>query len=104
MSAAQTAQDLTELAHSQDDADRGRLILAIVDLCARSQNDARSPQVRALLDPIFLNLVGDAEFQIRQRLAAAMNERRLSRNRESAVRPGIADAGHATEAAPAEHR
>lgn len=69
MSAAQTAQDLTALAQSQDEADRGRLILALADLCAQSQTDVRTPQVRALLDPIFLNLVGDAEFQIRQRLA-----------------------------------
>jgi uncharacterized protein (DUF2336 family) len=69
MSAAQTALDLNVLAQSQDGVDRGRLILAIVDLCAQSQADARTPQVRALLDPIFLNLVTDAEHQIRVRLA-----------------------------------
>jgi len=45
----------------------------------------------------------DHDHEIRQRLAAAMNERRLSRNRESAVRSGSGDAGRATEAAPAEH-
>jgi len=45
----------------------------------------------------------DHDREIRQRLAAAMNERRLSRNRESAVRSGSGDAGRATEAAPAEH-
>ncbi|HEX4181296.1 MAG TPA: DUF2336 domain-containing protein [Caulobacteraceae bacterium] len=69
MSAAQTAQDLTVLAQSQTGVDRGRLILAIVDLCAQSQSDARTPGVRSLLDPIFMNLVADAEAQIRQRLA-----------------------------------
>lgn len=46
----------------------------------------------------------DHDHEIRQRLAAAMNERRLSRNRESAVRSCSVDAGRATETAPAEHR
>lgn len=69
MSAAQTAQDLTLLAQSRTTGDRGRLILAIADLCARAEPDASAPRVRDLLDPIFLNLVSDAEFQIRVRLA-----------------------------------
>jgi uncharacterized protein (DUF2336 family) len=69
MSAAQTANDLTLLAQSRASGDRGRLILGIVDLCAQSEAEQRTPQVRALLDPIFLNLVADAEFQIRLRLA-----------------------------------
>ena len=69
MSAAQTAQDLTLLARSRTIADRERLILAIVELCAQSAPDVRTPQVQALLDPIFLNLITDAEFQIRLRLA-----------------------------------
>jgi|GEM_PF-589418 len=45
----------------------------------------------------------DHDRAIRQRLAATMNERRLSRNRESAVRSGMVDAGRAAEAAPADH-
>jgi len=69
MSAAQTANDLTALAQSRAIADRERLILAIVDLCAQSEPDVRTPQVQALLDPIFLNLITDAEHQIRLRLA-----------------------------------
>lgn len=69
MSAAHTANDLTLLAQSRESGDRGRLILGIVDLCAQSDAGVRTPQVRALLDPIFLNLVGDAEHQIRLRLA-----------------------------------
>lgn len=69
MSAAQTAHDLAALAQSRALADRERLILAIVDLCARSEPDVRTPQVQALLDPIFLNLIQDAEHQIRLRLA-----------------------------------
>jgi uncharacterized protein (DUF2336 family) len=69
MSVAQTAQDLTLLAQSHASGDRGRLMLAIVDLCAQAEPDVRTPQVRALLDPIFLNLVSDAEFDIRHRLA-----------------------------------
>jgi len=69
MSAAQTAIDLTALAQSRAIADRERLILAIVDLCAQSEPDVHTPRVQALLDPIFLNLVTDAERQIRLRLA-----------------------------------
>jgi uncharacterized protein (DUF2336 family) len=69
MTAAQTAHDLTALAQSRTIADRERLTLAIVDLCARSAPDVRTPQVQALLDPIFLNLITGAEFQIRLRLA-----------------------------------
>jgi uncharacterized protein (DUF2336 family) len=69
MSAAQTAIDLTALAQSRAIADRERLILAIVDLCARSEPDVHTPRVQALLDPIFLSLVTDAERQIRLRLA-----------------------------------
>ncbi len=40
-----------------------------MDLCARSEPDVRTAQVQALLDPIFLNLIADAERQIRLRLA-----------------------------------
>src|SRR5580693_3579212 len=69
MSAVQTAHDLTVLAQSRALADRERLILAIVDLCARSEPSVRTPAVQALLDPIFLNLINDAEHQIRLRLA-----------------------------------
>ena len=45
----------------------------------------------------------DHDHEVRQRLAAAMNQRRLSRNRESAVRSDSADAERAAETAPAEH-
>jgi len=69
MSAVQTAHDLTMLAQSRALADRERLILAIVDLCAQSEPSVRTPAVQALLDPIFLNLIDDAEHQIRLRLA-----------------------------------
>ena len=73
MSAARTAENLTALAQSPETADRGRLVLAIADLCARSEADARTPGVRALLDPIFLNLVADAEHEIRVRLAEKLS-------------------------------
>ena len=69
MSAVQTAHDLTVLAKSRALADRERLIMAIVDLCAQSELSVRSSAVQALLDPIFLNLISDAEQQIRLRLA-----------------------------------
>ena len=48
MSAAKTAQDLTLLAQSRATGDRGRLILAIADLCARAEPDASAPQIQAL--------------------------------------------------------
>jgi uncharacterized protein (DUF2336 family) len=69
MSVVDTAHDLTVLAKSRSLADRERLILGIVDLCAQSEPSVRTPAVQALLDPIFLNLVDDAEHQIRLRLA-----------------------------------
>lgn len=69
MSAAETAHELTLLAQSRAVGDRERLVMAIADFCASSGQDAQAPEVQALLDPIFLNLIGDAEYQIRLRLA-----------------------------------
>lgn len=69
MSAAQTAQDLTELARSRSPADRDRLIMALADLCAQLNEAMRAPQIQALLGSIFLSLVGGAEHDIRRRLA-----------------------------------
>ena len=69
MSAAQTAQDLTELAKSRSPADRDRLIMALADLCAQLNEAMRAPQIQALLGSIFLSLVGGAEHDIRRRLA-----------------------------------
>jgi uncharacterized protein (DUF2336 family) len=67
--AAQTAQDLTELAKSRSPADRDRLIMALADLCAQLNEAMRAPQIQALLGSIFLSLVGGAEHDIRRRLA-----------------------------------
>ena len=69
LSAAETAQDLTALAHSRSPADRERLMLALADLCAPAGDALRAPPVQALLGSIFLSLVGGAEHDIRYRLA-----------------------------------
>jgi uncharacterized protein (DUF2336 family) len=67
-SAAQSAHDLTALAKSRTLADRERLILGIVNLCAQSEPSVLTPQVQALLDPIFLSLINNAERDVRFRL------------------------------------
>ena len=69
LSAAETAQDLTALAHSRSPADRERLMLALADLCAPAGDALRAAPVQALLGSIFLSLVGGAEHDIRYRLA-----------------------------------
>jgi uncharacterized protein (DUF2336 family) len=68
--ADQTAQ-LLSLARSREPADRERLLAGIVDLCDASQVEGRpaAPEVRVLLDSIFMTLVVEAERDIRARLA-----------------------------------
>ena len=73
MSAAETAQDLTALAHSRSPADRERLMLALADLCAPAGDTLRAAPVQALLGSIFLSLVGGAEHDIRYRLAQKLS-------------------------------
>ena len=62
------ALDLVDLARSRTSGDRERLLLAVTDLCDASP-DARRPEVRALLDDVFMTLVVEAERDIRRRLA-----------------------------------
>ena len=69
MGAVQSARDLKELAKSRSPADRERLMLAIVELCARSQSALRKPQVQDALSAIFMSLVSGAEHDIRLLLA-----------------------------------
>ncbi len=69
MSAVQTAKELKELARSRSPADRERLMLAIVDLCGQPNDAIRSPAIQALLGSIFIDLVADAEQDIRRILA-----------------------------------
>jgi len=67
--AVHTARDLKELARSRAPHDRERLMLAIVDLCARSKSALHEPQIQEILGSIFMNLVADAEHEIRLLLA-----------------------------------
>ena len=69
MGAVHSARELKELAKSRRPADRERLMLAIADLCGRSEQAAHEPVVQELLGSIFLNLVSDAEHDIRMALA-----------------------------------
>ena len=69
MSAAQIAQDLNDLARSREPADRERLLMGIVDLCAQAEEVVRAPAVQDLLGSIFMNLVANAEHDIRHHLA-----------------------------------
>ena len=50
-------------------ADRSRLMLALVDLCAGSGQAVRQPQVQELLSAALTKLVAGAEHDIRRRLA-----------------------------------
>lgn len=69
MSAVQSARDLKELAKSRTPADRERLMMAVADLCARSQGAISEPHVQDILGSIFLNLVAGAEHDIRLHLS-----------------------------------
>jgi uncharacterized protein (DUF2336 family) len=69
VSRAQTAEELNVLAKSRTPADRERLLLAIVDLCAHADHGVRSPQAQDLLGSVLMSLVTNAEHDIRQALA-----------------------------------
>ena len=57
------------LAKSRDIADRERLLIRLVDLCDGSPEELRTPRIEALLSQVFFDLVFQAEFDIRLRLA-----------------------------------
>jgi uncharacterized protein (DUF2336 family) len=71
LSVAWSSESLLELAKSRAPADRERLLVAVVELCDAGDGAAvvGSPQIRALLNSIFLDLVATAERDIRKRLA-----------------------------------
>lgn len=71
MNLADNSAHLIELARSRHPADRERLLLAIADLCdgPGGAANARTPMVQGLLNSIFLELVVEAERDIRRRLA-----------------------------------
>ncbi len=69
MLAVQSGRDLKALAKSRSPADRERLMLAIVDLCASSTSAVHEPRVQEILGSIFMSLIADAEHDIRLLLA-----------------------------------
>ena len=99
MSASQTVLDLTMLAQSRSRDDRERLMLALVDLCGQADAKTRTPEVQALLDSIFQNLVASAEHDLRALLAEKLAHadwpppalvRTLARDEIEIARPVIA--------------
>src|SRR5579859_256506 len=75
LSVATSSESLLELAKSRAPADRERLLLGIVELCdaGDSAPAMASPQIKALLNSIFLGLVAGAEREIRRRLAEKLS-------------------------------
>jgi uncharacterized protein (DUF2336 family) len=65
---ALAAHPLIDLAQRRAEGDRNRLLLAMVDLCASSE-EARRPELRALLGEVFVALAVQAEHDIREALA-----------------------------------
>lgn len=61
--------EIMTLAKSRNIADRERLLIRLVDLCNGSADDLRTPRVQALLSQVFFDLVFQAEYDIRLRLA-----------------------------------
>ena len=75
MSLAGQTQQLLELAHSREPADRERLLRSIIDLCDQNEREtgALDPAVKVLVESIFMRLVVEAEQEIRQRLAEQLS-------------------------------
>jgi uncharacterized protein (DUF2336 family) len=69
LSVARTADELNLLAKSREPADRERLLLAIVDLCADAGEAIHQPQIQGLIGSLLNDLVANAEHDIRARLA-----------------------------------
>jgi len=69
VSRAQTAEELKVLALSRVPADRERLLLAIVDLCATADHGVTSQPTQDLLGTVLMSLVAGAEQDIRLALA-----------------------------------
>lgn len=61
--------EIMTLAKSRDVADRERLLINLVDLCDGNPEELRTPRVQALLSQVFFDLVFQAEYDIRLRLA-----------------------------------
>jgi uncharacterized protein (DUF2336 family) len=68
VSVAAQSENILSLAASRDPQDRARLLESIVDMCDGA-GDAEVAKVRDLLGSVFLDLVTQAEHDIRRRLA-----------------------------------
>jgi uncharacterized protein (DUF2336 family) len=69
VSRAQTAEELKILALSRAPADRERLLLALVDLCAAADDGVTARPTQELLGTVLMSLVAGAEQDIRLALA-----------------------------------
>src|SRR5262249_5920391 len=65
---ARMARPRIGLAQRRRAGDRNRLLLAMVDMCATSE-EARRPELRGLLGDVFTKLAAEAEREIRKALA-----------------------------------
>lgn len=74
MAAIESQERLVHLARSRTPADRDRLLLALADLCQVGGAAAAHPAVQQLLSSIFLNLVVEAERDMRRRLAEKLSK------------------------------
>lgn len=75
MSVVGQTQQLLELAHSRDPADRERLLTSIIDLCEAQAGGGLEldAAVQGLVESIFMSLVVEAERDIRARLAERLS-------------------------------
>jgi len=69
LASIESRERLVHLARSRTPADRDRLLLALADLCQVGGAAAAHPPVQELLSSIFLNLVVEAERDMRRRLS-----------------------------------
>jgi uncharacterized protein (DUF2336 family) len=65
---AARAEKLIDLARSREPGDREQLLLSVVDLCNASPESGR-PELKGLIDDVFMALVVEAEREIRKVLA-----------------------------------
>ena len=70
---AQNAQDIVTLARSRNPQDRERLLASVIDLCAHNLDSSLTPEAQTVLEDIFMSLVAQAEWDIRQRLAQRLS-------------------------------
>jgi uncharacterized protein (DUF2336 family) len=68
------AREIVGLARSRDPADRERLLASVVELCDRNPESCLEPTTQTVLEDVFMNLVCQAERDIRRRLAERLSQ------------------------------